>query len=135
MLSYPVKLEDDDHTVLATTPDFPELTTFGDDRDEALARAGGELQEAIAARIHLGQDIPPPSRGKVRAILPTLTAVKVMLYQGMKTQGIGKAELVRRVGCHLPQVDRVLDVGHHSRLDRMDTALEAIGQRLQVTVK
>ena len=29
MLSYPIKLEDDDPTVLATSPDFPELTTFG----------------------------------------------------------------------------------------------------------
>ena len=135
MLSYPIKLKNDDPTVLATSPDFPELTTFGDDRDEALARAGHALQEAIAARIHLRQDIPTPSRGKVRAILPTLTAVKVMLYQGMKTQGIGKAELARRVGWHLPQVDRVLDVGHHSRLDQMDAALEAIGQRLHVTVK
>ena len=83
-------------------------------------RAGSALQEAISARIHLGQDIPTPSKGKVRAILPTLTAVKVMLYQGMKTQGIGKAELARRVGWHLSQVDRVLDVGHHSRLDQMD---------------
>ena len=88
-----------------------------------------------ATTVVLGQDIPTPSRGKVRAILPTLTAVKAMLYQGMKTQGIGKAELARRVGWHLPQVDRVLDVGHHSRLDQMDTALEAIGQRLHVTVK
>ena len=135
MLSYPIRLEVDDDTILATALDFPELTTFGDDRDEALARAGSALQEAIAARIHLGQVIPTPSKGKVRAILPTLTAVKVMLYQGMKAQGIGKAELARRVGWHLPQVDRVLDVGHHSRLDQMDAALEAIGQRLHVTAK
>ena len=135
MLSYPIKLEKDDDTVLATAPDFPELTTFGDDRDEARARAVSALQEAIAARIHLGQDVPTPSRGKVRAVLPTLTAVKVMLYQGMKAQGVGKAELARRVGWHLPQVDRVLDVGHHSRLDQMDAALEAIGQRLHVTAK
>lgn len=135
MLSYPVRLGNDYDTILATAPDFPELTTFGDDRDEALARAGHALQESIAARIHLGQDVPTPSRGKVRAVLPTLTAVKVMLYQGMKAQGVGKAELARRVGWHLPQVDRVLDVGHHSRLDQMDAALEAIGQRLHVTAK
>ena len=86
MLSYPIELEADDGTIFATAPDFPELTTFGDDRDEALARAVSALQEAIAARIHLGQDVPAPSRGKVRAILPTLAAAKVMLYQGMKAQ-------------------------------------------------
>ena len=133
MLAYPIMLEDDDGAVLATSPDFPELTTFGDDRDEAIARAVDALEEAIAARIHDRKDIPPPSRGAVYAILPTLTAVKVLLYQGMRDQGVGKAELARRLGWHMPQVDRVLDIEHGSRLDQMDAALGAIGQRLQVT--
>ena len=135
MLSYPIELEDDDGTVMATSPDIPELTSFGDDRSEALARAVDALEEAIAARMHVGQEIPSPSHGKNRVRLPTLTAVKVILYQGMKAQGIGKAELARRLGWHLPQVDRVLDVHHRSRLDRMDAALGAIGQHLEVSAK
>ena len=134
MLSYPINLEEDDGTIMATSPDFPELTTFGDDRDEAVARAVGALEEAIAARIYDGRDVPPPSKGKARATLPTLTAIKVVLYRGMREQGIGKAELARRLGWHLPQVDRVLDVQHRSRLDRMEAALGAIGQRLEVIV-
>ena len=73
--------------VLATSPDFPELTTFGEDRDEAVARAADAIEEAIAARIHDGKDIPPPTQGAVYAILPTLTTVKVMLYQEMRDQG------------------------------------------------
>ena len=132
MLRYPVELEEDDGTILVTSPDFPELTTFGIDETEALARAVDALDEAIAARIHLGQEIPSPSPGHNQVALPSLTAVKVILYQGMKEQGIGKAELARRLGWHLPQVDRVLDVNHRSRLDRMDAALGAIGQRLEV---
>lgn len=135
MLSYPITLEHDDGVVIGTAPDFPELTTFGDDRAEALERAVGALEEAVAARIYARQDIPKPSHGKVRASLPTLTAVKVILYQGMRNQGIGKAELARRLGWHLPQVDRVLDVNHHSRLDQMDLALGAIGLRLEVKSK
>ena len=67
---------------MATSPDFPELTTFGDDREEAVARAIHALEEAIAARIHDRKDIPTPSQGETCAILPTLTSVKVMLYQG-----------------------------------------------------
>ena len=135
MLCYPIELEEDDGTLMVTSPDFPELTTFGHDRTEALARAVDAFDEAIAARIHLGQEIPSPSRGKNRVRLPTLTAVKVILYQGMKDQGIGKAELARRLGWHLPQVDRVLDVNHLSRLDRMDAALGAIGRHLEVSAK
>lgn len=133
MLAYPITLADDDGTVLATSIDFPELTTFGDDRNEAIAGAVHALEEAIAARIHDRKDIPSPSQGQAYAILPTLTSVKVMLYQGMRDQGIGKAELARRLGWHMPQVDRVLDLRHRSRLDQMDAALGAIGRQLHVT--
>ncbi len=133
MLLYPIVLEDDDGAFLVTSPDFPELTTFGDDREEAIARAADALEEAIAARIHDRGDIPAPSQGNTYAALPPLTAAKVLLYQGMREQGIGKAELARRLGWHLPQVDRVLDVEHHSRLDQMDAALGAIGWRLDVS--
>ena len=132
MLAYPIVLEDDEGTLLATSPDFPELTTFGMDRDEALARAVDALEEAIAARIHDGCDIPSPSRGQEVAMLPTLTAIKVMLYREMRTQGIGKAELARRLGWHLPQVDRVLDVQHNSRMDQLDAAMGALGRHLYV---
>ncbi len=86
MLTYFIVLEDDDGTLLAMSPDFPELTTFGMDRDEVLARAVDAIEEAIAA----GRDIPSPSHGREVAVLPTLTAVKGMLYQ--EQQGIGKAE-------------------------------------------
>ena len=64
-------------------------------------------------------------------MLPTLTAVKVMLYQGMREQGIGKAELARRLGWHLPQVDRILDVQHKSRMDQVDAAMGAIAGRVK----
>ena len=89
MLSYPIMLEQDDDTVLATSPDFPELTTFGNDRGEALARAVGALEEAIAARIHWNEDIPAPSGGSTRVTLPALTAAQVKRYQNMRDQGVG----------------------------------------------
>ena len=135
MLAYPLILEADEGTLLVTSPDFPELTTFGEDREEALARAVDALEEAIAARMHSRLDIPPPSRGAVYATVPTLTTVKLMLYQGMRDRGIGKAELARRLGWHLPQVDRVLNVQHSSRLEQMDAALGAIGLRLDVSAR
>ena len=135
MLAYPITLNDDDGTLLATCPDFPELTAFGGDRDEAIARAVQALEEAIAARIHDRRDIPPPSRGETYAVIPTLTSVKVLLYQGMRGQDVGKAELARRLRWHMPQVDRVLDVGHRSWLGQIDAALGAIGLRLRVSLE
>ena len=134
MLDYPVQLEDDDGSVLVTAPDFPELTTFGEDRREAFMRAVDALEEAIASRMHDGQDIPEPSHGEMRVVLPTLTAVKVTLYRAMRSEGIGKAELARRLGWHMPQVDRVLNLQHCSRMDQMDAALGAVGAQLRVSI-
>lgn len=88
MLSYPIMLEQDDDTVLATSPDFPELTTFGSDRDDALAHAVSALEEAIAARIHWNEDIPAPSGGGARVTLPALTAAQVERYRNMRNQAV-----------------------------------------------
>ena len=134
MLAYPITLEKDARTWIATSPDFPELTIFVDNRLDAVARSAHAFEEAIAARIHDRKDIPTPSRGDTYAILPTLTSVKVMLYQEMREQRVSKAELARRTGWHLPQVDRALDVQHRSRFDMMDAALAAVGKKLSVAV-
>ena len=133
MLAYPIHLDPDDNdTLLATSPDFPELVTFGDDRDDALTHAVDALEEAIAARMYDSEDIPPPSQGADCAVLPTHISAKVMLYQRMREQGLGKAKLARRLGWTLTQVDRAVDINHRSRLDDMDVALRAVGCQLTV---
>lgn len=63
MTFYPVRLQDDGDLLLVTSPDFPELTTFGADIFDAIARAGDALEEAIAARVDCGEDVPAPLEG------------------------------------------------------------------------
>ena len=134
MLAYPITLEEDGSALIATSPDFPEVAAImGTDREETIARVVEALEEAIAARIHDRKDIPTPSGGDTFVTLPTLVSVKVMLYQEMREQGVGKAELARRTGWYLPQVDRVLDLKTGSHMDKMDAALGAVGKKLYVT--
>ena len=52
----------------------------------------------------------------------------------MREEGIRKTELARRLGWHLPQVDRLLDLDRASRLDQVEAALGALGLRLDVNV-
>lgn len=51
----------------------------------------------------------------------------------MRTAKIGKAELARRLHCHLPQIDRLLDLHHGSRLDQIEQALLAVGKRMTIS--
>ena len=135
MLCYPVKLTKDDGTVLVAFPDFPEAHTFGEDRDEALMRAVHALMTIIEAYMKIRQRIPPPSRGRTTVEVPPLMVAKIALHNEVITQRVSKAELGRRLNWHLPQVDRVLDVRHASRLDQLEQALGAVGCRLDVSVE
>ena len=59
MLGYRIKLVPDDNgTALVTCPALPEVTTFGEDEADALRRAVGAIEEALAARMADGDDIP-----------------------------------------------------------------------------
>lgn len=135
MYTYQIELApDDNNTVLATSPDFPEVTTFGEDNNEALLRAIDALEEAIAARIARREPIPGPSDGRYKVALPTLTSMKLALYNSMREQHVTKAELARKVSWHAPQVDRLLDLSHASRVDQLETAMKAIGKTFDVRV-
>jgi antitoxin HicB len=68
-------IPDDNGTLLVTSPDFPELTSFGETVEDSLERARGALLEAIAARIHDREPIPPPSRGCRRRLRSRYCAI------------------------------------------------------------
>jgi antitoxin HicB len=67
-------------------------------------------------------------------VLPALTEAKLALYTAMRAARIGKAELARRLNCHLPQVNRLLDLRHASRLDQLEAAFRALGKRLCIQI-
>ena len=63
-LTYPIKLEPDDNgTLLVTCPALPEVTTFGEDEADAIEHARDAIEEAIAARMADGREVPEP-KGK-----------------------------------------------------------------------
>jgi len=135
---YPVVLEPDDNgTLLVTCPDLPELTTWGEDCEDALQRAADAMEEALAARIAHRDNIPEPSAAEGRPVprLPPLTVAKVALYCALLASGMTKAELGRRLGCHAPQIDRLFDLRHHSKIEQIDQAFQALGKRLVVSVQ
>jgi antitoxin HicB len=139
MISYRVHLTPDDNdTLLVTSPDFPELTSFGSTRAEALDHALGALEEAIAARMSDREEIPSPSGGKAqdpRVALPIQASLKVLLYQAMWNQRVRKADLARRMSIHKQEVDRILDLNHATNLAKIEHAFEVLGKRLDVGVK
>ena len=137
MLRYPVTLvPDDNDTLLVSFPDFPEAHTFGEDEVEALSRAVDVLATVMEAYIRDRRRIPAPSAMTSGSVvtLPALTGLKIELYESLFAAGVGKAALAKRLQWHLPQVDRLLDLRHASRLDQLEIAFHAIGKQMVVAV-
>ncbi len=138
MIRYRVKLTPDDNgTFLVTAPDFPEVITAGDSREEAMAMAVGAFREVIAAKIYDKDPIPEPS--KIRAkddyiTLPLQTEMKIRLYQSLNETGTKKADLARKLGLHRQEIERLLDFKQSTSIGKLEAAFAALGKQLKIEV-
>jgi len=138
MLRYPIVLNREGKKTLVSFPDFPNIHTYGSDEPEARARAVDALETYLMGMIEDREEVPIPRKPRRRESsveLPALIEAKIELYRHMRAASVGKAELARRLNCHLPQIDRLLDLGHASRLDRLEQAFLAIGKRLTISLE
>ncbi|WP_374365910.1 type II toxin-antitoxin system HicB family antitoxin [Stutzerimonas sp.] len=138
-MEYVVVIEHDETgAVLVTCPDIPEFASVGDDEDEALLNAVDGLETALEIYIQDRRAWPEPASsvapGERTVALPALATTKALLHNEMLSQGVRKAELARRLHVAMPQVDRLLDVRHKSRLDGIEHAFESLGKRLVVAL-
>ena len=136
MFDYPVILTPDDDTLLVTFPDIPEALTFGINEEDAMFNAIDALETALSFYVDTRKQLPEPS---LIPDLPTvrpsvLEGVKLAVYREMMLQGIRKADLARRLGWKAPQVDRLFDLGHASRLDQLEAAAKALGRHIDLTL-
>ena len=138
MLTYPVTIGvENDRRVVVRCPDIPEVSARSDSEQQALLCAQQAIEAALASRVEHRSSIPKPSRaerGQPRVTLPSLIAAKLALYEAMNAKGLRKSDLARAMGVHPPQVDRLLDLRHASRMDRIDAAFAALGKSLKVKV-
>ena len=138
MFDYPVILEPaGEGGFVVTFPDVPEAITQGEDEEEALLRAQDALETALSMYVEDGRDLPKPTDARGRSTVQPgiLISAKLALYQTMRCQGVRKAELARRLHWHMPQVDRLLDLDHASRLDQLEQALAVLGKRLSLEIQ
>ena len=139
MLRYPATLRRDGKTFVVIFPDLPFAHTNGDSREDALAHAPDALHTALSMLMEKNLDIPEPGkprRGAVLVGLPSVTGdAKVALYKALRSQGVRKSELARRMNVHKQQIDRLLDIDHASRIEQLESAFAALQMRLVVEIR
>jgi len=137
--TYAMKLTPDKHEggYVVTCRDFPEAITQGDTIDEAVAEAADALEEAIAARIDDGREIPTPSaakRGERFVSVPPSMALKAAVYLAVREAGISTSEFARRMRLDEKEARRILDPHHPTKLPRIEAALSVLGRHVKLSL-
>ena len=133
MRGYPVKLRKDGKFILVTFPDIPEAITQGDNRAHALEMAAEALAVSMEFYFEDHRPVPMPSaprRGQAVVELPPSVAAKVLLLNEMLRQKVRPIDLARRLGTTKQEVNRLTDLKHATKIDRIDEALRTLGKRL-----
>lgn len=129
--------EDDNGTILVTSPDLEGLATYGADEADAKAKAIDAIRALVSHLMEEGRDVPQPGRprkGEPTVTLPTLLAGKLALYRAMRATGVTQRGLAKLLRIDERQVRRLLDPLNASRFDEIDAALHALGQRPELVI-
>src|SRR5215469_3159179 len=137
--TYAVKLTPDkqDGGYVVTCRDLPEAITQGETVQEAVTEAADALEEAIAARIDDGRDIPVPSskkRGEHAVSVPPSMALKAAVYLAVRDAGISNSELARRLRLDEKEARRIPDPHHPTKIARIEAALSVLGRHVELAL-
>jgi antitoxin HicB len=135
MRGYPVNLRKDGKFILVTFPDVPPAITQGSNRAEALAMAKEALELSMEFYFDDMRPVPMPSkpkRGQAVVELSPSVAAKVLLLNEMLRQKVRPIDLARRLGTTKQEVNRLTNLRHPTKIDRIDAALRALGKHLYV---
>ena len=135
-MRYPARLKaEKEGGYVVTFPDIPEAITQGEDVEDALMHARDALESALEFYFDDQRPVPLPStpkRGQRLVDLPLSVSAKVLLLNEMLRQKVRPAELARRLGTTPQEVNRLTNIRHTTRIDRVDAAMRALGTRLIV---
>lgn len=122
---------------VVTFRDIPEAITEGDSEADALEMAADALLTAMDFYFEDERAVPSPSRplqGERLVALPLSVSAKVMLLNEMIAQRVRPVELARRMGVSRQEVNRIMDLGHATKIDTVAAATAALGKELALVL-
>lgn len=118
--------------------DFENLHSVAFNEDDIELEARDALTAMVGELIDSRIPIPEPTaaqEGEIVIHLPVLTCLKAALHNAMISTGTRKADLARKLNQKGPQIDRLLDVSHASKVETLEQALYLLGYEVSVSVE
>jgi antitoxin HicB len=136
-MKYPAQFLPDTSGFVVTFRDIPEAMTQGDDEADAVAMAKDVLVSSMDYYLERRRAIPLPSvalPGERLIPVPASVATKILLLNEMLVQEVTPSELARRMGTTRQEVNRLTDLAHATKIDRIEDAMSALGRKFEITV-
>ena len=139
-MKYPATLTpatDIEGVFIVSFRDIPEALTQGDGQEEALFMAQDALITSMEFYFEDKRPVPLPSRpkkGEHLIELPVSIAAKVLLLNEMLASGIKNSTLAKALGVSQPEINRLINLKHSTKIDRIADALKVMGKNLEVRV-
>ena len=138
-MRYPARFEAaEEGGVVISFRDIPEALTQGDTLEEAIDLAQDALVTAIEFYFEDERPIPAPSKakkGEELIELPIVAQAKVLLLNEMLAQNVTPAEIARRLHTSPQSVNRLVKLGHPTKIETIGDALQTLGKRLEVQLE
>ncbi|WP_192559511.1 type II toxin-antitoxin system HicB family antitoxin [Pseudomonas allokribbensis] len=139
MFEYALEIHEEPGSAWLSCAEIPEMHAAGDTLEEVLDGAIEVMETAFSIYVDDRRLIPTGDAeeqdGDAVLRLPALTAAKVALWNTLLESGMSKAELARRLGVQRPQVDRLVDFLHHSKIESVERALQQLGRWILLSVE
>lgn len=123
-----------DGGVFISFPDVPEALTGAETDADVPRMARDALVAALSFYVDGGRPLPASSPGQPMATVPVLVALKLALHEAMLAQGVSNVDLAKRAGADEKSVRRMRDLFHATKVDSLETALQLLGRRAEVSV-
>ena len=136
-MKYPATFTPEAAGITVTFRDIPEAITQGDDEADALFMAKDVLLAAMEVYFDEKRPVPSPSaaqRGDRLIPVPASVVAKILLLNQMLEQNVIPSELARRMATTRQEVNRLIDLQHTTRIDRIEEAMVALGRKLELSV-
>ncbi len=137
-MNYPASFKSDPSGgFVVTFRDVPEALTQGDDMTDAMEMARDALITAMSFYFEDQRPVPLPSKAKRGELLVRVSPIigaKVLMLNEMLAQHIRPVDLARKMQVLPQEVNRLLKLGHKTKIDTIAEALGAMGRRLELSV-
>ncbi|MDR0843055.1 MAG: type II toxin-antitoxin system HicB family antitoxin [Acidobacteriota bacterium] len=135
---YPAKFESaPEGGYVVTFRDIPEAITQGDTDAEAEEMATDVLLSAMDFYFEDRRLVPMPSKpqeGERLIALPASIWAKVLLLNELVAARVSNSELARRLDTRPQDVQRIIDLGHVTKIDTLARAFSVLGKHLEIRV-